>query len=156
MNAGTARTRSIIENAEQAAVAGNHSSAEELLREAAALQEQTLGPDHPGHDAASHLTGSDPAGSEKDDCDGTKHTPHDPVSENQLEGRQPRAAATVGASVGSEAHVKLGCVAPAVQMLGSAFQRPTGRQAEHQSGRHYKSDETQPRADTEARAIQDQ
>src|SRR5262249_36374858 len=31
----------------QAAAAGNYSSAEELLREAAALQEQTLGPDHP-------------------------------------------------------------------------------------------------------------
>jgi tetratricopeptide repeat protein/DUF2914 family protein len=39
--------RSIIEHAEQAAAAGNYSSAEELLREAAALQEQTLGPDHP-------------------------------------------------------------------------------------------------------------
>jgi len=39
--------RSIIENAEQAAAAGNYSSAEELLREAAALQEKTLGPDHP-------------------------------------------------------------------------------------------------------------
>src|SRR5262245_49839759 len=39
--------RSIIENAEQAAAAGNYSAAEELLREAAALQEQTLGPDHP-------------------------------------------------------------------------------------------------------------
>ena len=39
--------RSIIENAEQAAAAGNYSSAEELLREAAALQEQTLGPEHP-------------------------------------------------------------------------------------------------------------
>ena len=39
--------RSIIENAEQAAAAGNYSSAEELFREAAALQEQTLGPDHP-------------------------------------------------------------------------------------------------------------
>src|SRR5690242_2931298 len=39
--------RSIIENAEQAAAAGNYSSAEELLREAAALQEQTLGPHHP-------------------------------------------------------------------------------------------------------------
>ena len=38
---------SIIENAEQAAAAGNYSSAEELLREAAALQEQTLGPHHP-------------------------------------------------------------------------------------------------------------
>ena len=39
--------RSIIEHAEQAAAAGNYSSAEELLREAAALQEQTLGPHHP-------------------------------------------------------------------------------------------------------------
>ena len=39
--------RSIIENAEQAAAAGNYSSAEELLRKAATLQEQTLGPDHP-------------------------------------------------------------------------------------------------------------
>jgi hypothetical protein len=39
--------RSIIENAEQAAAAGNYSSAEHLLREAAALQEQTLGPCHP-------------------------------------------------------------------------------------------------------------
>jgi hypothetical protein len=39
--------RSIIENAEQAAAAGNYGSAEDLLREAAALQEQTLGPHHP-------------------------------------------------------------------------------------------------------------
>src|SRR5688572_14591526 len=39
--------RSIIEDAQQAAAAGNYASAEELLREAAALQEQTLGPDHP-------------------------------------------------------------------------------------------------------------
>ena len=39
--------RSIIENAEQAAAAGNYSSAEQLLREAVALQEQTLGPHHP-------------------------------------------------------------------------------------------------------------
>ena len=39
--------RSIVEDAEQAAAAGNYSSAEELLREAAALQEQTLGPEHP-------------------------------------------------------------------------------------------------------------
>lgn len=38
---------SIIENAEQAAAAGNYASAEHLLREAAALQEQTLGPNHP-------------------------------------------------------------------------------------------------------------
>jgi hypothetical protein len=39
--------RSIIESAEQAAAAGNYSSAENLLREAAALQEQSLGPHHP-------------------------------------------------------------------------------------------------------------
>jgi hypothetical protein len=39
--------RSIIEKAEQAAAAGNYSAVEELLREAAALQEQTLGPHHP-------------------------------------------------------------------------------------------------------------
>jgi hypothetical protein len=39
--------RSIIENAEQAAAAGNYASAEDLLREAAGLQEQTLGPQHP-------------------------------------------------------------------------------------------------------------
>jgi hypothetical protein len=39
--------RTIIEDAEQAAAAGNYSSAEALLREAAALQEQTLGPQHP-------------------------------------------------------------------------------------------------------------
>ena len=39
--------RSIIENAEQAAAAGNYASAEDLLREAVALQEQTLGPHHP-------------------------------------------------------------------------------------------------------------
>jgi hypothetical protein len=39
--------RSIIESAEQAAAAGNYASAENLLREAAALQEQTLGPHHP-------------------------------------------------------------------------------------------------------------
>src|SRR6186713_962240 len=39
--------RSIIENAEQAAAAGDYASAEDLLREAVALQEQTLGPDHP-------------------------------------------------------------------------------------------------------------
>jgi hypothetical protein len=39
--------RSIIENAEQAAAAGNYASAEELLRQAAALQEQTLGSQHP-------------------------------------------------------------------------------------------------------------
>ena len=38
---------SIIENAEQAATAGNYASAEDLLRQAAALQEQTLGPKHP-------------------------------------------------------------------------------------------------------------
>jgi hypothetical protein len=39
--------RSIVENAEQAATAGDYASAEDLLREAAALQEQTLGPNHP-------------------------------------------------------------------------------------------------------------
>jgi len=39
--------RSIIENAEQAAATGDYASAENLLREAAALQEQTLGPNHP-------------------------------------------------------------------------------------------------------------
>jgi hypothetical protein len=39
--------RSIIEDAEQAAAAGNYASAEHLLLEAAALQEQTLGPHHP-------------------------------------------------------------------------------------------------------------
>jgi hypothetical protein len=39
--------RSIIENAEQAAAAGDYASAEDLLREATAVQEQTLGPDHP-------------------------------------------------------------------------------------------------------------
>jgi hypothetical protein len=39
--------QSIVENAEQAAAAGNYASAEDLLREAAALQEQTLGPNHP-------------------------------------------------------------------------------------------------------------
>jgi len=39
--------RSIIENAEQAAAAGDYASAEELLLEAAGLQEQTLGPNHP-------------------------------------------------------------------------------------------------------------
>ena len=39
--------RSIIEQAEQAAAAGDYASAEDLLREAAALQEQTLGPHHP-------------------------------------------------------------------------------------------------------------
>ncbi len=39
--------RSIIENAEQAAATGNYGAAEHLLREAAALQEQTLGANHP-------------------------------------------------------------------------------------------------------------
>jgi hypothetical protein len=39
--------RSIIESAEQAAAAGDYASAEDLLREAAGLQEQTLGPNHP-------------------------------------------------------------------------------------------------------------
>ena len=39
--------RSIIEEAEQAAAAGDYASAEELLREAAFLQEATLGSSHP-------------------------------------------------------------------------------------------------------------
>src|SRR5262245_4522796 len=39
--------RSIIESAEQAAAAGNYASAEVFLREAAKVQEQTLGPHHP-------------------------------------------------------------------------------------------------------------
>ena len=39
--------RSIIELAEQAAAAGNYASAEELLREAALVQEASLGPLHP-------------------------------------------------------------------------------------------------------------
>jgi hypothetical protein len=39
--------RSIIEAAEKAAAAGNHHSAEQLLREAARLQEARLGPQHP-------------------------------------------------------------------------------------------------------------
>src|SRR5687768_4103191 len=39
--------RSIIERAAQAAAAGNYASAEDFLREAAALQEQMLGPHHP-------------------------------------------------------------------------------------------------------------
>lgn len=39
--------RSIIDKAEQAAAAGNYACAEELLREAATFQEQTLGPHHP-------------------------------------------------------------------------------------------------------------
>jgi len=39
--------RSLIENAEQAAATGDYASAEDLLREAAALQERTLGPTHP-------------------------------------------------------------------------------------------------------------
>ena len=39
--------RSIIEDAEQAAAAGDYASAEDLLRKAAARQEQTLGPQHP-------------------------------------------------------------------------------------------------------------
>ena len=38
--------RSIIEDAEQAAGAGDYASAEHLLREALAVQEQTLGPNH--------------------------------------------------------------------------------------------------------------
>jgi hypothetical protein len=40
-------SRSIIDAAEKAAEAGNHVSAENLLREAARLQETTLGPRHP-------------------------------------------------------------------------------------------------------------
>jgi hypothetical protein len=43
----TREAHTLIENAEQAAAAGNYASAENLLREAAALQEQTLGPHHP-------------------------------------------------------------------------------------------------------------
>jgi len=39
--------RSIIEDAERAAASGDYSSAEELMREAATLQEQVLGPQHP-------------------------------------------------------------------------------------------------------------
>jgi hypothetical protein len=39
--------RLIIESAEQAAAAGNYAAAEHFLHEAAALQEQTLGPHHP-------------------------------------------------------------------------------------------------------------
>ena len=39
--------RSIIDAAEQAAAAGNYAAAEELLREAALLQEASLGPLHP-------------------------------------------------------------------------------------------------------------
>ena len=39
--------RSIIEEAEQAAAAGDYASAEQLLREAALLQEASLGPLHP-------------------------------------------------------------------------------------------------------------
>jgi Tetratricopeptide repeat/Protein of unknown function (DUF2914) len=41
------RLRSILDAAEQAASAGNHASAEELLRKAAVVQEKTLGPLHP-------------------------------------------------------------------------------------------------------------
>jgi len=39
--------RSVVDAAEQAAAAGNHALAEQLLREAAILQEATLGPLHP-------------------------------------------------------------------------------------------------------------
>ena len=39
--------RSIIEAAEQSAAAGDYASAERLLREAAVVQEATLGPLHP-------------------------------------------------------------------------------------------------------------
>jgi len=45
--------RSVVESAEQAAAAGDYASAEQLLREAALLQEATLGPLHP--DLASTL-----------------------------------------------------------------------------------------------------
>ena len=38
---------SMTQNAKQAAATGDYASAERLLREAAALQEQTLGPHHP-------------------------------------------------------------------------------------------------------------
>jgi len=48
LDAGTARRPlDSSTNAEQAAAAGNYSAAEALLREALALQEQTLGPHHP-------------------------------------------------------------------------------------------------------------
>ena len=43
----TRELRSVIEAAEQAAAAGDYSSAEQLLREAALLQEANLGPLHP-------------------------------------------------------------------------------------------------------------
>jgi hypothetical protein len=43
----TREAHSIIEKAEQAAAAGDYAAAEILLREAATLQEQTLGPQHP-------------------------------------------------------------------------------------------------------------
>ena len=43
----TREPRSVIEAAEQAAAAGDYASAERLLREAAGLQEASLGPLHP-------------------------------------------------------------------------------------------------------------
>src|SRR5437667_6556461 len=43
----TREPRSVIEAAEQAAAVGDHSAAERLLREAALLQEASLGPFHP-------------------------------------------------------------------------------------------------------------
>ena len=39
--------RSVLDAAEQAAAAGDYASAEQLLREAASLQEASLGPLHP-------------------------------------------------------------------------------------------------------------
>ncbi len=45
--ADTREPRSVIEPAEQAAAAGDYASAERLLREAADLQEASLGPLHP-------------------------------------------------------------------------------------------------------------
>ena len=43
----TREPRSVIDAAEQAAAAGDYASAEQLLREAALLQEASLGPLHP-------------------------------------------------------------------------------------------------------------
>lgn len=43
----TRELRSVVDAAEQAAAAGNHAAAEQLLREAALLQETSLGPHHP-------------------------------------------------------------------------------------------------------------
>src|SRR4030095_11000276 len=45
--ADTHDPRSVIEQAEQAAIAGDYFAAERLLRDAAAQQEATLGPFHP-------------------------------------------------------------------------------------------------------------